>query len=491
MTEPSKNQQQQNKRKKLIVIIAATATCVLLVAGMIYFRRSFDGIWNRTRTEGAASLMPRPDVREPVALTLPANPLKLAVRIDVDKPDAWLAWFEKNAQPLVDSPLGQGFIGSWAGWFGSKGEELGKTFKGTLAKHLIDRVLQQPVSLALFTGDSSPAVPALVIGSPTGGARATLTALDELLNNQEVTAPSCEGGAPTSIHRWLVAGQGMYFAANDTRAVLASKPLAVWSALCAADAFAPSKEGVLDVTVRAAGFSREAQMFAKLAGIGSEALVLSLKLDGDRLVPVGLKGDFDEKRGTQVAFSEAHWRTIPESAPVVASVALKLPDALEDDSLAEFLKDRKGTTVNRAVSLVWWPSGEGHDVAIVWTSGAAGDEAYLKRTFDGASDVAVVCDQIVITTAPSRMQAMRDACGKKQPALADAGAAALEAVKGDTSAAVSLHAGHFLSQALLDSVSRTPAKEISDAAAQIDALPRLWFSGVGKAQALLPKGGRS
>lgn len=114
----------QTQRKKQIAFLVVAAVLVSVSAALVYFRQSFDAIWARTRTSGPASMMDKPPPRAAVALEVPTAPMRLVLRVDVDRPDAWLHWLEGEAEPWLQTPLGQGFVGTWAGWFGSKGEEL-------------------------------------------------------------------------------------------------------------------------------------------------------------------------------------------------------------------------------------------------------------------------------------------------------------------------------------------------------------------------------
>jgi len=129
---------------------------------------------------------------------------------------------------VLSKPLGRGFVGSWAGFLGTRGEDMHADFKGAIIDLLLDKVLTQPFGGGLVRGPqrhgayrrSSSQSPTARPGGVRGGRRRC--------QPRHVTAQACqdEKGEHTrdltdiTIKRWLLLpDHALYAALVDDRLV--------------------------------------------------------------------------------------------------------------------------------------------------------------------------------------------------------------------------------------------------------------------------------
>lgn len=511
------------QRHKFLVFVGSGLFMLLLVSGMIFARRQMDSIWNRTRTSGPAQLSQKPSSLDDATLNVPDNLPLLAWRLDVEAPQKLLPWIVEAAQPWLKTPLMLGFLHTQAPAWLSKGEELGAAFKGPLASFLLEQLLEGRASVAAFSEQSSassaPFAPVLVVEEVSAKARASLVAFDTVVSNQTVVVPSCSPTteAPT-LHRWMVAGQPVYFGSSATRVALSTRPLSVWLGLCTEQAAAVASSHAAVMVWRARGTSREAQMATSVLGVSSDEVRFAFDFDGRRLLAAGVDGSVQADRVAAVAVPKLHWQTIPEASPVVLSAAIKLPDTLSDEALAQWFEKPQGRSKIRVVSVVWWP-GDTLDVAVVWSDAA--DLKYLEGSISSRASTRVICEQVVVVSQQQRFADMEQACSQTKPSLLAVNESQKEAVAGPLTLALRVHTGQALSWVMqqelkkrgtslgLDSVvsnhdannhhannpsqsdAKSPATILKEAQLQLEALPSFWFAAESDGDKLRPRKERS
>lgn len=478
-----------------IALVAAVALSVVLV---------------QRQRPGAAG--PKEDTRAPVALAVSEVPPEASVWVDVHAPDRVWKWARSNAwlgRAAVE-PLGQGLAASWAGFLGTKGQELAGAFEGMVLDLVTERILASPFRLVYFTGPSATGAPALVVPHPPSAALAAYDLLEGVARRGSFEAPRCPGPAPKegqppglaiSVSRWLIADHPVFAGRRDGRLVLGKSPDVVIQALCAAPPDVPAAQGIdVSLSFSRNALGREAQLAAALLGLGP-APRLGFAIEGDRLVPRGLLGDLSEPGRLDVAAPpESLLRLLPADAGVVLVATLRLPEKLDTRSLAQHLaKTYQGPHASRPVAVVWNPRGAEAlptEVALVWPKQ---DAAALGEAFSGPNRMEHrrACGHEVFASTGGLAALIQKACDRKSPSLLDAAPPVVQGLKQPVSLGLDLNVGVLLSRLAGDAWTASPdaktkaAPEIESARRLLEELPFFGLHGVAKEGVLVPGGFRS
>lgn len=441
-----------------------------------------------------------------------ASATKLEVNDRVAAPGIWIdvrnpaalrraamtnAWF-KDA---LEQPLGQGFLGSWAGFLGTRGEEAGLGFEGTVLDLVAAEVLDQPVRLTWFTGAGATSTPVLTI--PKASERA-LTALVSVAGaaSGEFVAEDCPGeatlAAPIVIERWLLADHALFTHAQGETRHFARHPMAVLHAVCAPGAELEAEGADVEVRFAPARLGRDTQTFASALGLG-DTVGLTFTLERDRLVPRGLTGEMRAAdRLGRAGLSEGALKLLPADLPLVLSLQVSLPSPLTPEALQAFWKGGGGKREVRQVALAWQPRGDSNlpdEWALVW--GRAEERAALDALFNHASfKSGEVCGQAVLASNAATFARLSATCRGATPSLLNASASVVNGLRAESSIGLGVNLGALLSQLLIDGYASEnglpPGKaapaEIEAARRHLESLPYLGFRGTAEGARLLPGG---
>lgn len=447
---------------------------------------------------------------EPTALDVEAAaPPMLSAFVDVLHPPAVRDAVRHNAwfQAQLAQPLGQGFIGPWAGFLGSRGEDLKATFKGEVATFLADELLQDPLRIGWYSLDGRPAIPVVIVPHPGAKAKAAFEALDRVANHGTQTAQGCPGVKPAGtakawrLNRWLLAEQNVFAALYEDRLVLSRQPRGVLFALCDALPTLAIREGTdLELGLPTAGAGREVQTLAAVLGLG-DTVRLGLSAAKASLTPTGIFAEVKrEDRLASAAFSDKALHAIPEDVPVVLTLQAKLPSALTSDALKMFwLGKSVGELKTRQVAVLWEPRGIGKtsDVAVLWSDPA--DQAQLQQIFSGSNKLTVrtVCEQLVLASSEAMVARLERACASGSPSLLQSSPAVVAGMKQPTSMALGIHLGHVLARLTRDGWERPgkdltpPPPDVEAAAQALEELPFMGFRATEDKAKLVPGGFKS
>src|SRR6185312_5565632 len=198
-------------------------------------------------------------VQTPAANAIPAAPQKLAIDVtappsvpslilDVYEPAKLHTAIQQNAwlQDALKQPLGQGFVGPWAGFWGTKGEDVAASFKGEVMDYVASQLLDAPSRVVWFGGSEATSTPVVLVPQPGTGAQAAFEALTKAAGHGEQIADACPGDAPAAtdggappvtrhfeIQRWVLANQALYASLGSSGLAIAKNPTAVLQAFCA------------------------------------------------------------------------------------------------------------------------------------------------------------------------------------------------------------------------------------------------------------------
>jgi len=397
MTEPS-----TPKRPTWLYIIIGFLTFVvvaLAVAALfVHLRQGGSGNATTPGDSGSTTTLTSgsgtavegvPEPTGPVAMEVPDLPPRAAVSVDIYDAAGLKALFSQNVwmKEVLTKPLGQGFVGSWAGFLGTKGEDLRASFTGTVIDLLLDRVLTQPFSVVWFNAAHSSGVPAVILDDPNGAAKTAFEALDTVAGRGTFTVERCLADKPENvdaqkqvrdlkeltIKRWLLADHALYAGLAGDRLVLARKASTVQNGLCAQRPKLQPAPGVaITARLEPSAFSRDAQVFASALGL-NQGPNFAFGIENNTLVPRGISGDLaNAERLVSGKLSGENLKAIPEDAPVVLALQLALPKQLDQDNLGRYFKGEKSTLTPRQVVFVWYPHGavQTPDLAILWSEKA-------------------------------------------------------------------------------------------------------------------------
>ncbi|MBS2028186.1 MAG: hypothetical protein JST54_09805 [Deltaproteobacteria bacterium] len=467
-------------------------------------------------------------VQTPAANAIPAAPQKLEIDVtappsvpsyivDVYEPAKLHGAIKQNAwlQDALQQPLGQGFVGPWAGFWGTKGEDVAASFKGQVIDYVASQLLDAPSRIVWFSGSQATSTPVVLVPQPGAGAQAAFEALTKAAGHGVQLAEACPGDAPAptdggappvtrhfEIQRWVLANQAMYASLGPSGLAIAKNPTAVLQGLCAKIPAATRTPGAdLELTIATPGLGHDAVVLTSLMGLGPQPR-LAFGVEGDKLVPRGIAGELATPGRVDVAaLSDDLLKAIPVDAPVLLTAQLKLPKTLDPETLKTFFAGKSNApTVTRQVAIVWVPHGDAKantDVALLWSKKE--DAESLKQAFSGNNTMrtGTICNQLVYASSGALLDRIQRTCDGKQPALANSAAPVVAGLRQPQSVGLSIQLGALLSGVTLDAwnaesqaAGRAPAvpKEIDAARQKLEELPTFGLTGTAQGNALVAGG---
>lgn len=454
--------------------------------------------------------MPAPAM---TALEVPGTAAPSALWVDVHHPgkvrDALAAnvWLRDQLQ----KPLGQGFIGAWAAFFGSTGEDLQAGFKGAVLDLFAGQLLDAPFRVTWFAGDARSSTPAFILPKPGRAATSAYEALDGVASRGGMTAPHCPGGGSEGtfeMKRWLVAEQTLWAGRLKDRLVLARHPVAVLHGLCAELPELKAKDGVdVELGYDPEAYGREVQLLSSVVGL-APGTRLQFGVDAGRLVGRGIAGELLDgpARLDAAPLSDDLLKLVPEDTPVLLAFQLKLPESLDPETLKAYWEKGggKGPTRTRQVALVWTPRGDAKlpvELAVLW--GRTDDAAALEGLFSGGYNRLVRgthCNHVVLASNDAELERLRKACAGQQPNMLNAAGPVVAGLRAPTSVAFGVNTGRLLSGLTMDGylsefrVSRNAPMpsaappEIEAARSDLESLPYLGLRGTVQGDSMVPGG---
>lgn len=530
MSEPSAAPPPPGRPSPLRPLAVGTGIMLLLGGALALWMRA-DGILDALApdsVESRASVSSGPQATvegvperpgEPVVLTPPREQLVPAVWVEVYEPARLRDAAMKNEwlKETLAQPLGRGFLGPWAAFLGTRGEDLAGAFQGAVLDLTIDGLLNSPFYAVWFAGRTSAAgAPALIVPTPGDRMRAAFSALDKVARRGTFQAPTCPGAPlpnegetaappPPAIHRWVIADHAVYAASAADRMVIGRNLASVLHGACAQIPPLHRVEGThLSLAFDASALGREAQLLNHLAGIGNVAR-LGFRADGDRLTPTGILAQLATSgRLLADAPSPELLRLIPEDVPVLLTAQINLPRELSPRALEAHFAGKSTELQPRQVTLLWQPRGDASatsEIALIWNR--VEDQGQLAAAFTGPNALfrGTHCKHLVFASTRALLERIELSCANKIPSLTNASEEVVAGLRRRSSVAVGIHLGRVLSQLALDgwraeqpSSSRsaqTPPAELEEARRQLEQLPFLGFGNVLEGAALVPTGFRS
>lgn len=509
-----------NPRMKIIAVVAVAAAAVAIALVLLRGRSQPPSGAGPSKGQDIAavpmSVEGAPKQERPATLEVVAeSPPVPALIVDVHDPAKVRDALRRNAwlQHEMQAPLGRGFLGAWAGFLGTRGEDLHAGFSGAIADLFLEKLLAQPFRVVWFGGSVVSGTPALVIPAAGELQKAAYASLDAVAKHGSTVARSCpgekapQGAAPArefSLSRWVVADKSVYAAEHAGLLVLARAPMAVLEALCAdLGAMERSAGADLEIGVDLTTPSLDTRHLATLLGAGRRAR-LALAVQEDRLVPLGIVASLPNRGALGVSgLSDDLLRLVPEDLPVLLTLQLQLPARLERASLQQLLAGKwSGPTRPRQAAVLWVPHGSEAapiEVAVAWSS--AEDEAGLADLFTGPNQMrrAIVCQHVVLSSSAGLLERLRRACAGKSPSLLDAPGPVVQGLRDQGSVALAVQLGRMLallteegwrSEAGVTAGEPLPP-EMQQAVHELLELPLLGFVGTAQAAALSPRGFKS
>jgi hypothetical protein len=447
-----------------------------------------------------------------VTMEVPGTAAPPAIWVDVHHPGKVRDALARNAwlKEQLGKPLGQGFVGGWAAFFGSTGEDLKGEFKGAVLDLVAGQLLDAPFRMVWFAGDARASTPAFILPNPGAGTTSAYDALDGVAGRGGMKAESCPGGGGGTyeMKRWLVAEQTLWAAHSAERVVLARHPVAVLQGLCAELPELKAADTVdVELGFDPEAYGREVQLLTHVLGLAPGAR-LQFGVEGDKLVGRGIAGQLMEgpARLDAAPLSDDLLKLVPEETPVLLAVQLKLPESLGEGSLNDFWKEGGGTgpTRTRQVALVWTPRGDSAlplELAVLW--GRAEDAAALGTLFSGGYNRLVTgtfCNHVVMASNDAELERLRKACEGKTPNLLNAAGPVVAGLRAPTSLAFGVNTGRLLSGLTMDGflsesrvgrnapMPKSVPPEIEAARRDLESLPFLGLRGTVQGDSLVPGG---
>ena len=460
------------------------------------------------------------------------KPRAPALVVDVLNPSAVRTAIFENSwlQTAGAAPLGRGYLGSWAAFLGSARGDVGLSGACLVRDAIVDALVQAPVRVVLFEGDT-PLPPALITAS-TPTTSTALHALTLALQRGGFIVDACpgetaevadagvveavDGGEPPpprtkqrfEIVRWVVAEHDLYLADTRGRIVLARSPRAVVNGVCTTLPELTPAPGV-DVQLRpqVAGLGRPADVLTRMLGLGGD-VSLSWKVEGARLVPVGIGASvLHADRLDAAPLPATLLAAVPADTAVALAAGIKLPAKLDEQSLAaawgEGGMGEAGKT--RTVIALWQPHGDPKaqtEVALLWSDPA--DKDALRALFSGKNAMSIdeVCGGVALSSTVALLARIKATCKGTTPSLAFAEPPVVEGLKAAQSVSLLVDFG-AVATALLEEGWRAERaaqgaavkdrdkalpSEIDDAKKLLDQLPRQGLVGTKSGTTLQPRG---
>ncbi len=424
-------------------------------------------------------------------------------------------------QDVLKQPLGQGFLGGWGPFLGSRGEDLKGSFKGAVLDLVAGQLLTDPFRVAWLSTQGGPGLPVVLVENAGASATSAFRALEAVARRGGFTAKQCPGApepvegaaapapAPEEIEisRWLLAEHSVFAGLRGGRMVLGRQPKAVLQGLCAPQSPLATAAGAdVALAVDLANLGRDGQTLAHALGLQGP-LALSFQVDGNTFKPTGLSAKLASARFGRATLSSELLKLIPGEVPVVLALNVALPERLDEASLKAFLAGKPtGAQLARQIAIAWHPRGDRNlppEVAIAW--GRAEDAPALAKLFSGPNPLAsgTHCGHAVLASSAELLARMAQACEGKVPNLAHAAPAVVGGLAAPSSVTLGVDLGKLLSQLTSDGfLSETPASpkqplpkglppELDSARRVLEALPYVGFRGVAEGGALVGGGFRS
>lgn len=488
-----------------------------------------------------------PEPPKVVALKPPSDKLEAAFWVDVLEPKATHQALMGNAwvNQTAGMPVGRGFLGPWAVFFGTRGQDVGARFDGMVLNLFTSALMADPYRVVWLSGEKSARAPVVVVPEASGGA---LSALDMLLGaaskggfspqgcpgdasaspetpegneestGEEAEAPKKDAPPPTpaaglaTIHRLVLADHALYAAKVDKRLVFSMRPDAVLHGMCLKPFQLANGGNAVEVGVSVSQNGRALQGLAALLGLQGEAK-LALGVEGDGFVPRGiLAGPARPGRLAAGALDESMLKLVPEPTGLFVALNVALPETLDAASLGAAFsgKAAPGRTVKRQVVVLWNPRGDftlPSEVAVIWSR--AEDEPALDSILSKTHPLLrqKLCGHLVLASTEQVMKEMAASCSGSAPSVLSAAPAVAKGLREPTSLGVHVNLGEVLAQLALDGwvteprplpperakpEKVAPPPEIDAARKQLQALPALhWRAVVDEKGQMTPGGFRS
>jgi hypothetical protein len=456
-----------------------------------------------------------PPPAQPVKLEVPADTSAPAFWVDVYSPGKVRAALVENAwlREEMKKPLGQGFVGGWAAFLGTSGEDLKAGFQGAVFNVVAGQLLNVPFRAVWFTSEERTGTPALVVPQPGSSATAAYDAMDKVARRTEMVAEHCPGeqtGPEGGIRltRWLVAEQALWAGRGADRLVLGRHPASVLQGLCMDAVKLAAPEGVdVEVGLAPDALGREAQLLSHVMGLGADTR-MQFAVEGTRLVGKGIVGSLQsEARLDSAPLSDDLLKLVPEESPVLLALQLKLPEQLSAETLKAYWTDKRytGPTRTRQVALVWTPRGDAslpQEVALLW--GRTEDALALRSIFNGNNELwrADVCNHHVLASSDEVLGRVRKACAGQVPNMLNAAGPVVQGLRAPTSVSFGVNTGRLLSLLTADGYlseqqaagakkpmqQRTVPPEVEAARRDLETLPYVGLRGTVKGDSLVPGG---
>lgn len=504
----------------VVVVVAVVAVGAFLLGRRSGSSDSDDGLsvplisgtGGKPANEAQVEGMPEPTTAD---MTVPENAAPEAFWVDVLHPAKVRDAMARNTwlRSQLSQPLGKGFVGGWAAFLGSTGEDLKGGFNGAVLDLLVGKLGNAPFRVMWFAGDARASTPAFIVPKAKESMLTAFNVLDAVAKRGTLVAKTCPGGGATSVadgfevKRWLVAEQTLWAGKSQDRVVLARHPVAVLQGLCMESPDLEPEDGVdVEVGLYTELLGRDSQLMGHVLGMGPLTR-LQFAVEGDRLVGKGIAGELKEGVAhlDTAPLSDELLKLVPEETPVLLAVQLKLPETLNTETLKEFWKSGgKGPTRTRQVAVVWTPRGDSslpQDVSLVW--GRQEDATSLQVLFAGGSHKVVsatLCNHVVLASSEAELSTLRAACEGKKPSLLNAAGPVVAGLREPGSVVVGVNLGRMLSGLTMDGylsevrggrnapIPKTVPPEIEAARRDLESLPYLGLRGTVRGDSLVPGG---
>ncbi|OGQ91793.1 MAG: hypothetical protein A2289_10055 [Deltaproteobacteria bacterium RIFOXYA12_FULL_58_15] len=418
-------------------------------------------------------------------------------------------------QDVLKKPLGRGFLGTWAGFLGTRGEDIRADFKGMVVDFLAERVFVEPFRVVWFSGPKVGGAPAVVLDDPSAKALAAFAALDAVAARGSYTVSTCYNeytrntkgeeitGRPSTlkditISRWLLADHALYAISQDDRLVLGRSPDAALQGMCAELPAAPSnKDAALSVSFVSEALSRGAFSYTRVLGLDDSPRV-TFDVVEDKLTPRGFEANVTTKGYLGAGkLSDDLLGAIPEDAPVVLAAQLGLPKLLSTEAMEKHFMGDAGSLETRQVAVFWYPSGteDNMDLGIVWSN--PNDAEFFAGLFPDLSDNEG-CKVLVRCSQKETCERVTKTCKGIDPSMLQAAPGIKAGWQTKSSIALGINLGKALADVTIEAyeaengdTQKALPPEMREVKEQLEALPYFGLSGTAEGLVLVPGGFRS
>lgn len=465
-----------------------------------------------------------PDQTAIVELPAPSAVYETAFWLDVLKPKPVHQALTQNpwVTETARQPVGRGFLGPWAVFFGTRGQDTKTRFDGLVLELFTGALLGNPYRVLWLTGEKSAHVPLVVVPEASDSALAALSTLVAAAGQGGFAPEGCQAEAEAeagttarpkadldTIHRLVLGNQALFVARAGKRLVVSMRPHAVLLGLCLEPIVLEAGANAVELGVALNQNGRALQGLATVLGLGPQA-TLALGLDGAAFVPRGLVAELKSPgRLAAGALEESMLKLVPEPTSVFFTFALSLPERLDASMLKAQISGAatKAPLVRRQLAVLWNPRGDAErssEVAVIWSR--LEDEPFLESILSKSHPLLQkrLCGHVVLASTPRLLNNLEATCSGSSPSVLSAAPLVAKGLKEPSSVGVSVNLGAMLSQLLLDGFTSDPASrrpagsqatpppEIEAARRQLEALPFLhWRAVVDDKGRLIPEGFRS